>query len=438
MKRRMKIVIMLSVLAMLASLSAILCACKDEKPKLVSLTFRAYGAEDIVVKRVTGKSVTPPPVPEIENNIGHWEIDDFDDIWEDTVINAVYETEGLEFRLLEDFSYEVSGGKANKKVEQLFVPAEHEGRSVTRIADEGFSSEYKYYLDPWHIKTLHLPATIKEIGEKAFYDSPWLEQVLWESAECEGGIATIGKEAFKFCDVLQSFESDNVCKIDEEAFYSCSSLTHFNAENLTEIPDLAFNDCSLEEINLKNVTSIGRLAFSLVESLQRVEFPKKLKQLGNQAFSQCTALKEVVFEEGCELEYMGTGCFTQTAITKIKLPKGLKKLAFAAFESCKSLRAVILPEDTQLTAIEKAAFAFDRALESFTIPSSVESIGEEAFQRCVGISSITIPAGVKQMGENAFAEWTPEQTIYVAGRNQKPADWPENWCGDATVVWAKA
>lgn len=46
-------------------------------------------------------------------------------------------------------------------------------------------------------------------------------------------------------------------------------------------------------------------------------------------------------------------------------------------------------------------------LESVTIPNSVTSIGNEAFEGCRGLKSVTIPNSVTSIGDNAFNSFIP-------------------------------
>ncbi len=76
----------------------------------------------------------------------------------------------LKFTLIEDNSaYEVSFANT-KYADTVNIPSSYEGKPVTRIATEGFSLNST-------IQKVSLPSSIKSIGEKAFYDCPYLEEV---------------------------------------------------------------------------------------------------------------------------------------------------------------------------------------------------------------------------------------------------------------------
>jgi len=89
-----------------------------------------------------------------------------------------------------------------------------------------------------------------------------------------------------------------------------------------------------------------------------------------------------------------------------------------------------------VTRINFYAFQYCTSIISITIPTSVTSIGNEAFYNC-NLTSITIPASVTSVGFNAFANWTSSQTINVMGKaNQAAADaaWGSDWRNECNAV----
>ena len=63
--------------------------------------------------------------------------------------------------------------------------------------------------------------------------------------------------------------------------------------------------------------------------------------------------------------------------------------------------------------LDYAAFDGCSGLTSFTIPSSVTSIGESAFFGCSGLTSFTIPSSVTSIGWGAFCGCSGLTSIYV-------------------------
>ena len=79
------------------------------------------------------------------------------------------------------------------------------------------------------------------------------------------------------------------------------------------------------------------------------------------------------------------------SLTSIEIPSSVASIGYQAFASCSSLMGVTFGENSQLT-----------------------SIGYNAFYGCSSLTSIVIPNGVTSIGTNAFY-----QTAYY--------DNPENW-----------
>jgi len=73
----------------------------------------------------------------------------------------------------------------------------------------------------------------------------------------------------------------------------------------------------------------------------------------------------------------------------------------AAFRSC-ALTSVSIPNS--IVTIESYAFAYSADLEAITFsgPSKVESIGENAFYQCTNLQSIDIPNSVENIGNSVF------------------------------------
>ena len=54
----------------------------------------------------------------------------------------------------------------------------------------------------------------------------------------------------------------------------------------------------------------------------------------------------------------------------------------------------------------------DRSIVTYTIPSSVTSIGVSAFASCTSLTSVTIPSSVTSIGVSAFVSCTRLTDIY--------------------------
>lgn len=165
------------------------------------------------------------------------------------------------------------------------------------------------------------------------------------------------------------------------------------------------------------VTEIGNHAFDGMSTLETVEFQDstKLTKVGEYAFNNCdkmvglsldlsnvTTLGKYAFN-GCER--LGSGENNKG----VTLNDALTTIPENAFNTC-GLKNVNIPKSC--TKIEKNAFAHNSLSEvgELVLPDGLVTIGDSAFvvtmgsgETGIGITSLTIPSSVKSIGANAFS-----------------------------------
>ena len=136
------------------------------------------------------------------------------------------------------------------------------------------------------------------------------------------------------------------------------------------------------------------------------------------------------------------GC---TSLTSVEIPSSVTSIGEHAFFNCTSLTSISVDVNNKTyqsidgnlyTKDEKTLiqYAIGKTNASFTIPSSVTSIGEYAFKDCTSLTSIEIPSSVTSIGEWAFSGcWS--LTIYCEAEG-KPSGWSTDWNPSyCPVVW---
>lgn len=143
----------------------------------------------------------------------------------------------------------------------------------------------------------------------------------------------------------------------------------------------------------KSPTFTGSDTVVTDSALTRVVIPAKLLSIGDQAFAECLALKEVEFaaeEDGTQhLQSMGAYAFYQSAVADLQLPDTLIKVGEYAFAQMSGLQTVKLPA----TRTEWGMFAFygTRHAQNFIIPEGVVVVPEITYDG----SEINIPSTVE-------------------------------------------
>lgn len=310
------------------------------------------------------------------------------------------------------------------------------------ISGSGAMNDYEYGNDyPWmdyrdSIQTIVIGDQITQIGRNAF---PW---TACSTIQFGKSVRSIGAEAFSGCRNLSGDLTlpDSVQIVGDRAFSGCTGLngTLTLGSSLQTIGAGAFYDCSFSG-NLvipDSVTSIGRYAFysrpylrpetqgtlTLGRNLRTIgEFaflesrytgsltiPDSVVEIGERAFYQCENLNGTL-TLGRSLRTIGKEAFYWCAFTgSLTIPEGVAEIADGAFSSLHQFNrdgmfngTLTLP--STLKTIGAEAFAYTDFSGELLIPDGVTSIGANAFAKCDGFGgTLSLPDSVKTVGESAF------------------------------------
>ena len=387
--------------------------------------------------------------------------------------------------------------------------------SVTSIG------KYAFY-ECTSLTEVTIPDSVASIDSWAFFGTPFLNNQTTDvkyagkwvidcnenvtEVEIKPDTVGIANNAFDNCSSFSSITiPDSVTSIGASAFAFCDSLTGITIPNsVTSIGDLAFSNChSLKEVTIPNsVTSISAYAFASCKSLTEVTIPDSITSIGKHAFYSCTSLEDVYYTgtetqwnninidsnnneslknavihynyspsdensdysgscgENCTYSFdsatgiltiSGTGDMTDytdssapetkpwlylrdniksiiveegvtsvtnfafsgiNALLTVSLPKSLTSIGNTAFENCESLKSVTV-QGNSLQSIGYEAFSGCSSLESITLPDSIKSVGDGAFFGCTSLKKANIPTAVTEIGNGMFQGCTVLEDIEI-------------------------
>jgi hypothetical protein len=104
---------------------------------------------------------------------------------------------------------------------------------------------------------------------------------------------------------------------------------------------------------------------------------------------------------GRAVTIIGEYAFASKPLHSVTLPNSIITIEDGAFDNCTSLRSINWP--TSLRTIGAEAFA-QTVLTSITFNNGLLTIGERAFYLVTSLTSVTIPASVTSIGRSAFSQ----------------------------------
>lgn len=123
---------------------------------------------------------------------------------------------------------------------------------------------------------------------------------------------------------------------------------------------------------------------------------------------------------------------SRDSITEVIIENGVTSIGQCAFDSCIGLTSIDIPDS--VTSIESWALNGCRCLMSITIPAGVTSIGSYAFYKCSELTSITIPDGVASIEGRTFSECSSLKSITIPGSVTSIGESAFDGCTSLTTI----
>ena len=281
------------------------------------------------------------------------------------------------------------------------------------------------------ISSVEFPITVKNIGPWSFQDCKNLTTVTIPDS-----VTNIGFYAFMGCTNLTTLYWNAIHCEDRGGMYTFYVTDAYVGDKVEYIPKDFIRSSKVQTIDLPNtVKVIGANAFSSCNRLKDIHMPENLEIIGESAFSGCDSL--AVIDIPNTVTWIGDYAFYfMKSLTSATLPPRVEYVGEAAYMGNRRLTTVGLIPKT-LTTIGPVAFCYMPNVESFVveqgnpvydsrencnaiietatntliagtmntvIPSSVKTIGTEAFYWSFNLDTITFPEGLEVIEESAFSD----------------------------------
>lgn len=321
------------------------------------------------------------------------------------------------------------------------------------------------YLNDKLITDLTVPSDIVEIKKYTFYNYSNLTDITLHN-----GVTSIGEYAFAYCGNISKLRlSENLVSIGNNAFYECSGTlvlanTMIEADYTSESSWHSIFNSNFTHISIdKSVVRIGNNALSGFSSLVEIEIPESVTSIGDYALANCNSLTNLKIPNS--VISIGEGAFNSCdGLLEVTMGNSVSSIGEDAFSECNNLTGVYASNlsswckinfnnykanplyfakklyvgdklaegdmiiNNGLTSIGAYSFYDYDLLTSITIPNSVTSIGNSAFDGCSELKIVYCQSSIPPtLGGNVFQYNASERVIYVPNGTIESYHSATNW-----------
>lgn len=268
--------------------------------------------------------------------------------------------------------------------EQIYVRGKGENMTVTGIGERVFSENLN---EGHNIKKIVVPKTVKYIGDYAFYNNQILESVQFEQGS---ELVEIGEGAFLGVKNVNTFNiPSNVTYIGEKAFVQSGIQSFVSQSN-----NFSWNAEQGLLIN-NNLTDASRKAAIYANPVNTsFTIPDDVKILGSSLFYGYENLKSVDLNK---TESIGLDVFAHSGITELLGGENVQDADLGAF-----FCTPWYPEnDEDSVAVGQVLIKAPTGKEEIIVPEGFTRIGADAFSG-TDVVSVVLPSTIESIGQNAF------------------------------------
>ena len=271
-----------------------------------------------------------------------------------------------------------------------------------------------------NVKTLSIPeSSVSSISASAFHNCYNLEFVLLSE-----GVSEIGNSAFSHCKSLKTILIPTTLEgINYDAFLECSSLSDVHIPNIFTWCKIVFDNAVANPTyatgaNLfidgqlvtdliipDSVTRINHYAFYNCTMIDSITIGANVTYIGEYAFYNCTNVSRLYYNAVCVNDlymdnYAFAGFGADTKGVSVMVGKDVVSLPDYLFmpvlngENTANVTSLDFESGSVCNSIGNYLLANSSSLNSVTIPTSVDVIGNHAFYKCEKLMNLEMKYGV--------------------------------------------
>ncbi len=315
--------------------------------------------------------------------------------------------------------------------------------TVTEIAEGAFA-------DVTGITSVTIPATVKKIGNRAFYKCIDLAEVKGtRDTDLNSSLTSIGAQTFEGCTALRTLILPVAMKnIPARTYYGCELVENLLIPAQVEtIGDEAFAATAVKSVEIPaNLKKIGAKAFAgeMITSVKSESlYPAEMAAdaFTNEVYAAATLTVPTGFT-GSYAAAEGWSKFANVSEINVPVNEGdvfaaegvtynvtdiseeapAVKVSYAKIDGAPNKNKIedankstytgeitipatvrFMGRDYKVTAINDSAFYGASELTSVRIAAPVEKIGAHTFYYCSKLTNVELPATVKEIGTYAFS-----------------------------------
>ena len=276
---------------------------------------------------------------------------------------------------------------------------------------------YMFY-EHTSLKGVNLCESLTKIGDAAFYGCSALQLT-----KLPDMLKSVGNEAFCNCSSITSLEINSELEsIGTDAFYSSNTITAYykgaiDDWNATDgAPESGLNVCCyFDGTNYPEYFGTHNSIHWQIDTdsyILTIYGKGAVDATLNSQYSTYAAyIKTVSLDENIT-ELSDKAFKGLTALESFTVPGHIKTMGSNVFDGCTALTSADLSATT-LTTIPDYTFNNCRNLTKITLPAKYTSIGSYAFSGCSKLSTINLPSSLTSIGAYAFNNCSALKSINI-------------------------